>query len=329
MNTARTILITGANKSIGYETARQLGRLGYRIWLGCRDVARGEAALKSLVAEGHDVRLLTIDVTRDESVRAAAARVRDEDGRLDVLINNAGIPGDPHAAPSQQPMENIRAVYETNVFGPIRVTQSFVPLLKSAGRGTVVMVSSRLGSMGWLSDPANQCYGVNILGYNSSKSALNAVALAFAKELASVGIKVDAVDPGYTATDFNNHSGYRTVKQAAAGIVWLATQNPIVPSGRFYFEQDQIPWCKIFCVPRMHARHCIPPHARRAALHFPSVVGYDRAILPPPAGVRCSSEVSGPRVSLGNNGADDERDARHLPYCGTTRGRSPMQEAAR
>ena len=118
----------------------------------------------------------------------------------------------------------------------------FVPLLKSAGEGTVVMVSSGLGSLGWLSDPANQFYGVSILGYNSSKSALNAVALAFAKELASVGIKVDAVDPGYTATDFNNHSGHLTVEQAAAGIVWLATQDPAGPSGRFYFEQNQIPW---------------------------------------------------------------------------------------
>ncbi|WP_345817633.1 SDR family oxidoreductase (plasmid) [Paraburkholderia sp. PREW-6R] len=242
MNTGKTALITGANKGIGLETARQLARLGYGIWLGCRDAARGEAAVKSLVAEGHNVRLLPIDVTRDESVRAAAARVRDEDGRLDVLINNAGIPGGPHTTPSQQSVDSIQAVYQTNVFGPIRVTQAFVPLLKSAGQGTVVMVSSGLGSLGWLSDPDNQFYGVNILGYNSSKSALNAVALAFAKELAAVGIKVDAVDPGYTATDFNNHSGYRTVQQAAAGIVWLATQDPAGPSGRFYFEQTQIPW---------------------------------------------------------------------------------------
>jgi NAD(P)-dependent dehydrogenase (short-subunit alcohol dehydrogenase family) len=242
MTAAKTVLITGANKSIGYETARQLGRLGCRIWLGCRDAARGVVAMKSLAAEGHDVRLLPIDVTQDESVRAAAARVQDEDGRLDILINNAGIPGGPHVTPSQQPLDSIHAVYETNVFGPIRVTQAFVPLLKSAGRGTVVMVSSGLGSLGWLSDPANQFYGVNILGYNSSKSALNAVALAFAKELAPVGIKVDAVDPGYTATDFNNHSGYRTVEQAAAGIVWLATRDPAGPSGRFYFEQNQIPW---------------------------------------------------------------------------------------
>ncbi|KKB64635.1 serralysin [Robbsia andropogonis] len=242
MNTTKTVVITGANRSIGYETARQLGRLGHRIWLGCRDATRGEKAVKTLLAEGHDVRLLPLDITREDSVFAAVARVRDEDGRLDVLVNNAGIAGNQQTAPSEQPIDDIRAVYETNVFGSIRVTQAFVPLLKSAGRGTVVMVSSGLGSLGWLSDPANQFYGVNFLGYNTSKSALNAIALAFAKELASANIKVDAVDPGYTATDFNNHSGYRTVEEAAEGIVWLATQDPTGKSGRFYFERNQIPW---------------------------------------------------------------------------------------
>jgi NAD(P)-dependent dehydrogenase (short-subunit alcohol dehydrogenase family) len=242
MTSLKSVLITGANKSIGYETARQLGRLGFRIWLGCRDAERGEAATKALAAEGHDVRLLSIDVTRDESIRAAAARVEHEDGRLDLLINNAGIAGGPHTAPSQQPIDSVRTVYETNVFGPILVTQAFVPLLKSAGQGSVIMVSSGLGSLGWMSDPTNPFYGVNILGYNSSKSALNAVTVAFAKELAAVGIKVNAVDPGYTATDFNGHSGYRTVEQAAAGIVWLATQGLAGPSGSFYFEQNQIPW---------------------------------------------------------------------------------------
>jgi NAD(P)-dependent dehydrogenase (short-subunit alcohol dehydrogenase family) len=240
--TSKTILITGANKSIGYETARQLGHLGHRIWLGCRDIARGTAAAESLVAQGHDVRFLSIDVTQDDSVLAAAAHVQDEDGRLDVLINNAGISGMAHTTPSQQPISNIRAVYETNVFGPVRVTQAFLPLLKAAGHGVVVMVSSGLGSLGWLSDPDNQFYGVNILGYNSSKSALNAITVAFAKEFASFGIRVDAIDPGYTATDFNNHSGYRHVEQAAAGVVWLATRNPSGISGRFYFDQEQIPW---------------------------------------------------------------------------------------
>lgn len=240
--TGKTVLITGANKSIGYETARQLGRLGFRIWLGCRDSKRGQAAVAHLVAEGLDVRLLEIDVVSDASVQAAAARVDDEDGVLDVLINNAGIPGGSSNPPSLQPVSEIRDVYETNVLGPIRVTQAFIPLLKAAGEPSIVMVSSGLGSLGWLSDPANQFYRVNILGYNSSKSALNAVTVSFAKELSAFGIKVNAADPGYTATDFNGHSGYRTVEQAAAGIVWLATQTASHPTGGFYFEKSQVPW---------------------------------------------------------------------------------------
>ena len=146
------------------------------------------------------------------------------------------------AAPSQQTIDDIRTVYETNVFGPIRVTQAFLPLLKAADGASVVMVSSGLGSLGWLSDPANQFYGVNVLGYSSSKSALNAVTVSFAKELASLKIKVNAADPGYTATDFNGHSGYRTVEQAAAGIVWLAGLNEAGPTGGFYFEQELVPW---------------------------------------------------------------------------------------
>ena len=180
--TGKTVLITGANKSIGLETARQLGRLGYRIWLGSRDDARGRTAAETLGGDGHDVRCVAIDVTSDDSVSAAAATIGKADGKLDVLINNAGISGG-WTAPTQQRADAVRTVYETNVFGPIRVTQACLPLLKAAGSANVVMVSSGLGSLGWLSDPANQFYGVNFLGYNSSKSALNAVTVSSAKEL--------------------------------------------------------------------------------------------------------------------------------------------------
>lgn len=240
--TGKTVLITGANKSIGFETARQLGRAGYRIWLGCRDTGRGQAAADTLTDEGLDVRLLEINVADDASVAAAAARVQVQDGRLDVLINNAGIPGQSLADTSLQPLEDIRQVYETNVFGVIRVTQAFLPLLKAAAPATIVMVSSGLGSLAWTTDPENFHSKVNILGYNSSKSALNAVTVSFAKALAPHGIRVDCADPGYTATDFNGHSGYRTVEQAGAGIAWLAQQDPSEPGGRYWFEQTIVPW---------------------------------------------------------------------------------------
>ena len=237
----KTVLITGANKSIGYETARQLGRLGHRIWLGSRDAARGQAAAEQLVREGLDVRPISIDVTSDSSVRAATDRVQAADGRLDALVNNAGIPGG-RAAPSEQSLREIRDVYETNVFGAIRVTQAFVPLLAAAGHARIVMVSSGLGSLGWLSDPQHPFSGVNILGYNSSKTALNAVTVSLAKEFAPAGIKVNAADPGYTATDFNDHSGYRTVEQAASGIVWLVTLDADGPTGGFFFDRQPVPW---------------------------------------------------------------------------------------
>jgi NAD(P)-dependent dehydrogenase (short-subunit alcohol dehydrogenase family) len=236
----KTVLITGANKSIGFETARQMGRKGYGVWIGSRDVARGEEAVQLLSAEGVEARPIYIDVTDEASVRQAANRVQTEDGKLDVLIN-AGIPGQ-MVPPSQQSINDIRTIYETNVFAPVLVTQTFLPALKEVGNANIVMVSSGLGSLGWLSDPGNQFYGVNFLGYNSSKTALNAITVALAKELAASGIKVNAADPGYTATDFNGHSGYRTVQQAASGIVWLATLGEKGPTGGFYFDGVVVPW---------------------------------------------------------------------------------------
>jgi NAD(P)-dependent dehydrogenase (short-subunit alcohol dehydrogenase family) len=238
----RSVLITGANKSIGYETARQLGALGYRVWLGSRDEARGGAAVQRLLDEGHDVRLLAIAVDSDASVKDAAAQVQAEDGKLDVLINNAGILGAEPSSPSTQSVDGIRMVYETNVLGPIRVTQAFLPLLKASDQANIIMVSSGLGSLAWTTDPSHPYHAVNALGYMSSKTALNSVAVAFSKELAADGIHVNAVDPGYTATDFNGHSGYRSVEQAAAGIVWLATQGTSGPTGGFYFDETVAPW---------------------------------------------------------------------------------------
>ena len=238
----KTALVTGANKGIGYETARQLRRLGYRIWLGCRDDFRGRKATEKLLSEGLDVRFLKIDVTDDDSVQAAAAVVRKADGKLDILINNAGILGNVPTVPSKEDIENVRTVFDTNVFGPIRVTHAFLPLLKSAGDAQIVMVSSGLGSLGLLSDPNSRVYRSNILGYNSSKSALNAVTVAFAKDLSSTGVRVNSVDPGYTATDFTAYAGTRTVEEAAAGIVWLVTHEAPAPTGGYYYDCEPQPW---------------------------------------------------------------------------------------
>ncbi|WCT72632.1 SDR family oxidoreductase [Sphingomonas naphthae] len=235
------VLITGANKSIGYETARRLSEIGYRVWLGARDLGCGEAAAETLRAAGGDVRVILIAVDDDASVKAAADRVATEDGKLDVLIANAGIPG-AYADPTAQTIEDIRQVYEVNVFGAIRLIQTFLPLLKAAGSASIVNVSSELGSLGSLSDPNGEFYGVNLLGYNSSKTALNAVTVSYAKALAEHGIRVNSADPGYTATDFNGHSGYRTVEQAAEIIVQLATSDDPKLTGQFLNDRRELPW---------------------------------------------------------------------------------------
>lgn len=238
----KCVLITGANRGIGYETARKLGAKGYRVWLGVRELQRGAVAAENLKGEGIDANVVQLDVTDENSVRTAAERIAEIEGKLDVLINNAGISGSQRMTPEEQSLTDVAAIYETNVYGPIRVTQAFIPLLRKAGQANVVMVSSGLGSLGWLSDPGNSYYKVNLLGYNSSKTALNAVTLSFAKHLAGSGIKVNAADPGYTATEFNGHSGCRTVDQAAESVIWLATIDGEGPSGGFYLDREPVPW---------------------------------------------------------------------------------------
>ena len=187
------------------------------------------------------MRAIDIAVDDDARVKAAASRVADENGKLDVLITNAGIPGG-YAHPSEQSLDEIRHVYEVNVFGAIRLIQAFTQLLTAAGSATIVNVSSELGSLGSLSDPQSEFYGVNILGYNSSKTALNAVTVSFAKALAPFGIRVNSANPGYTATDFNGHTGYRTVGQAAEIIVQLATSYDAEETGKFLNDRRALPW---------------------------------------------------------------------------------------
>ncbi len=236
-----TALVTGANKGIGLEIARGLGRLGYRVWVGSRDPGRGEAAVAELKGEGLDVRALQIDVADDASVAAAAATLARETDRLDALVNNAGISAG-WGPPSEDTISSVRSLYEVNVFGAIRTTQSFLPLLKTSTAPRIVMISSSLGSLAWASDFKAQMAQVNLLGYNSSKSALNAVAVAFAKELDPLGFKVNAGCPGYTSTDLNQHQGHRTPEQGAAIAVHLATLPDNGPNGGFFDDAGVVPW---------------------------------------------------------------------------------------
>lgn len=237
----KTALVTGANKGIGLEIVRQLAQRGYTVWMGCRDAARGAAAAHALTEAGMNVHVLDIDVTSDESVAAAEHALSQQIDHLDVLVNNAGILG-PRFDPLEESMANMMAIYQVNVFGPVRVTQAFQALLKSARGARVVNMSSGLGSLALTSDPNSRYSTFNNLGYNSSKAALNGVTVAFANAFRRFGIKVNSADPGYVATDLNDHSGPRTVLEGATPAVRLATLDDDGPTGQFFDEYGPQAW---------------------------------------------------------------------------------------
>lgn len=240
----KKVLITGANKSIGFETAKQLLQQGYFVYLGSRDKANGEEAVAQLKAEGlTNVQVLQIDVSNPESVAQAAAQITE----LDVLINNAGILGAWEQAPSNAPLSLIKDVFETNFFGAINVTQSFIEILKQSAEPRIVNVTSGLGSLTLHSDPNWKYYPVKNAAYGPSKTALNAYTVHLAHELINTAFKINAVDPGYTKTDFNHHNGPGTVESAAAIIVKYATIDQDGPTGKFYSNDietadQECPW---------------------------------------------------------------------------------------
>ncbi|RLJ77597.1 SDR family oxidoreductase [Pedobacter alluvionis] len=236
----KTALITGANKSIGFETARQLLQQGYYVYLGSRDIKKGEEAVSQLKLEGlNNVAPIEIDVDNIESIQAAGVLLTKKIKALDVLINNAGISGTMHPA-LETDINVFRQVFETNFFGVITVTQTFMDLLKQSAAPRIVNVTSGLGSLTLHNDPNWKYYGVKPASYVSSKAALNAYTILLANNLLNTPFKVNAVDPGYTATDFNHHSGPGTVPDAAARVVKAATLGPDGPTGQF-FSDDNAP----------------------------------------------------------------------------------------
>ncbi|MBC3784728.1 SDR family oxidoreductase [Spirosoma utsteinense] len=239
----KTVLITGANKGIGLEAAAELARLGYFIYLGCRNLTLGQQALDGLHQQGlTNTTLLEIDVTQPESIRKAVEQVAANGPSLDVLINNAGIPGAFPQDASSIPIDTIRYVFETNFFGVIQVTQAFMPLLRQSDAPRIVNVSSGLGSLTYLQDTTNEYYYLSPAAYTPSKTVLNAYTLMLAKELQHTPFKVNVVDPGYTATDFNNNQGVKPVDQAGRFVATFATLDADGPTGRFFGEEGEIPW---------------------------------------------------------------------------------------
>ncbi len=237
----KVALITGANKGIGFETARQLGEQGITVLVGSRNQHQGEQAASALQAKGVKARALVIDVTDQHTIETAVEEVNRMFGKLDVLVNNAGVALE-RVPPSESQIENIRKTFETNFFGAFAVTKAFLPLIQKAVAGRIVNVSSGLGSLTSLSDPASEFYAYNNLSYSSSKAALNAMTVTLAKELRTTSVKVNSADPGYTATDLNNFRGTQTPEQAAAVIVRLATLPPEGATGMFFGQDGELPW---------------------------------------------------------------------------------------
>jgi NAD(P)-dependent dehydrogenase (short-subunit alcohol dehydrogenase family) len=225
-----TTLVTGANRGLGFEVARQLAASGHQIWVGARDPERGQQAADALNA-----RFVQLDVTDDASVAAAADTI-DE---LDVLVNNAGISGG-RIAPSDANAEDMRRVYETNVFGVVRVLHAFIPLLERSSGAVVVNVSSGVGSLGLASDPQGSLSEANYPVYASSKAALNMLTIRYAA--AFPRMRINSVDPGFTSTDFNQHRGTQTVEEGAEPIVRYALISADGPTGGFFDRNGAEPW---------------------------------------------------------------------------------------
>ncbi len=247
----KTVLITGANKGIGRAAAEGLAALGMTVLVGARDSRRGEDAAAALRDAGGDAYAVTLDVTDPAIVQEAATQIGERFGHLDVLINNAGITGSGQVAPSdavdQVPstvdLDMVRAVFETNVFGVITVTNAMLPLLRRSPAPRIVNVSSVAGSLTLTSDPEGPFAALlPSAAYSPSKSALNALTVQYANELRKDGVLVNLADPGYVDTDLNHHTGFLTPAQGAAIVVRLATLDADGPTAGFFGENGPMPW---------------------------------------------------------------------------------------
>jgi NAD(P)-dependent dehydrogenase (short-subunit alcohol dehydrogenase family) len=240
---SKIALITGANKGIGFETARQLAAKGVHVLLGSRDRGKGVDAALKLQREGLEVEALQLDVTRAESIAAAAQGVDRKYGVLDILINNAGVMlDDPSKPASQQSLALWRSTFDTNLFGVVAVTQAFLPLLRKSDGGRIVNLSSILGSIALHSDPGSSIYGYLRPAYNVSKSAVNAWTVQLAQELKDSRIKVNAVHPGHVQTEMGGAAAPMPLVEGARTSVQLALIGSDGPNGAFLHLGQALPW---------------------------------------------------------------------------------------
>jgi NAD(P)-dependent dehydrogenase (short-subunit alcohol dehydrogenase family) len=239
-NTTTVALVTGANKGIGLETARQLAAQGITVFLGSRDLAKGEAAAKTLTG---DVRAMALDVTDGGSIAAAVATVEKEFGKLDILVNNAGL-GTFDRPTTTEDLAHWRWTFETNLFGLVETTQAFLPLVKKSAAGRIVQLTSILGSLTLATTPDSPIYGASgfAAAYGASKAAVNMYTVHLARELEPLGIKVNAAHPGWVKTELGGEGAMLEVSEGAETSVYLATLPADGPTGGYFHKQDRLPW---------------------------------------------------------------------------------------
>ena len=239
----KTVLITGANTGIGFETARQMAQLGYFVYLGCRDPEKGLAAVNKLRGLGiSNAEMLEIDIANIDSVIKAKQELESKIVALDILINNAATTGDQPQNISAGTIENLRKVFDTNYFGTIQTTQQFIPLLKKSAIPVIVNVSSEVGSLTMHTSPGRNPNWDLYNAYGSSKTAVNSFTVMLANEFRDTNFKINSVTPGYTATALNQYKGIKTVEEGARPIVKCATLDKDGPTGKFFRDGGEVPW---------------------------------------------------------------------------------------
>ena len=243
MSTKKIALITGANKGIGLETARQLGQQGITVLAGARDETKARQAAEELSKAGLDAQGIVIDVNDADSIQKAAARIERDYGRLDILVNNAGVMmDDPKKKPSEQSLEVWRKTFETNLFGLIATTQAMLPLLRKSTAGRIVNLSSILGSIHFHATPGSPIYDMKMPAYDVSKSAVNAYTVHLAYELKDTAIKVNAAHPGWVKTEMGGEGATMEITDGAKTSVALATIGADGPNGAYIHMGETLPW---------------------------------------------------------------------------------------